>query len=145
MSKSKVSVTAAQASSKWQQNMKASVPYIQQGVDNVTDSPMEKAAAAADKYAQNVAAAVQSGRFQAGLRSVSLADWKTNTKAKVASRLSQGVDAALPKRQKFDSWMVNTLNGILPTISSMPDMTLEDSIARMTAMTRAMASSRYKG
>lgn len=144
MSKSKVNLTPDQISSKWNQNMKQSIPFIQQGIDSVTESPMEKAASAKDKMLQNLTESVNNGKWEAGLRKVTLGDWKQKTKAKVAQRLAQGVDGAMNKRKAFDSWLVNKLNSVLPTISQMPDMTLQDSLNRVQAMMEAMHNDPYK-
>jgi hypothetical protein len=144
MSKSAVTLQPGQISTKWGTNLKQAMPSIQAGIDAVTVSPGEKAANAQDKYLNGVQRAVSGGRFAAGCRSFTLQDWKTRAKEKTQTRLSGGVDAAMPKRQRFDTWLVNTLNGLLPSIASMPDMTLEDSIARATAMIRGMAANPYK-
>lgn len=144
MSKIKVNKTASDISQKWNQNMKASVSYIQKGIDSVTESPMEKAASKSDKMLQNLTQAVSSGKWANSLRNVSLQDWKTKTKEKVAQRLAQGVDQAMSKRQAFDTWLVNTLNDILPTVANMPDMTLEDSVNRVRTMMEHMSNNAYK-
>lgn len=144
MSKNAVSLSPSAISDKWGKNLKQAVPFIQAGVDAVTVSPGEKAAAQQDKYLNRVQNAVSTGRYAAGQRSYTLTDWKTRTKDKVANRLAGGVDAAMVKRQKFDTWLVNRLNTLLPSIAGMPDLTLEDSIARMGAMIRGMAAEAYK-
>ncbi len=145
MSKGKVTLTPQQISDSWNSKMKQAVPRIQAGIDAVTDNPMEKAAAAQDKFLAGVQLAVSQGRFAAGCRSVTTADWKARTRAKVGERLAGGVDAAMPKRQKFDQWLVPTLNSILPGIQSKPDLTFEDKINRMTEYARQMHAQRYKG
>lgn len=144
MSKGRVSVQPGQISDKWNKNLKSAVPYIQQGIDNMQVSPTEEAAKKQDKMLQNVQEAVSSGRWATALRGVSKADWQAVTKKKVASRLAGGVDEAMPKRQKFDTYLVNTLNGILPGIAAMPDMTLDDSKARVIALIDGMAANPYK-
>lgn len=144
MSKTKVSLTATQITEKWSRRMKGAVTDIQNGIDSVTESPMEKAAKKKDKMIQNLTAAVTSGRWEKGLLSVTLADWKQKTKDKVAARLSSGVDGAQQKRGKFDSWLVTTVNSILPQIASMPDMTIDDSVNRVSAFMKAMQANAFK-
>jgi hypothetical protein len=124
--------------------MKSSISDITKGIDAVTESPMEKAISQKDKMLTNLTAAVNDGRWEKGLKSVTLSDWKANTKAKVSSSLSTGVDAAMPKRQKFDTWLVQTLNGVLPTVAAMPKMTMSDSLARVSAVMNHMHDNRYK-
>lgn len=144
MSKSKVGLTPDQISNKWNQTMKNSITYIQQGIDNVTENPAEKAAEKADKMLQNLTKAVQSGKWANALRNVSLADWKKKTKEKVGQRLASGVDGAMDKRKKFDSYLVGELNNVLPSINQMPDLTLEDSVNRVRALMEHMHANPYK-
>lgn len=139
-----VTISADQFAKNWGQGMNQSVQKIQDGVNRVTESPMDKAIQRQDAYVQGVIAAAGSGKWASGLRMVSLADWKQKTSQKVGERLNGGVTAAAPKMQKFGTWLIGTLNTILPQIDSMPKQTLEDSIARSTAMIRAMAGNPYK-
>jgi hypothetical protein len=48
------------------------------------------------------------------------------------------------KREAFDKHLVSSLNEILPSIQKMPDMTLEDSVARCRALMEGMAKRPYK-
>ena len=144
MSKTKVSLTPAEISEKWGRRLKASVQDIQRGIDAVTESPAEAAIAKQDKMLTNLTAAVQSGRWAAGLQKVTLADWKSRTKEKVASRIAGGVDGAMTKRRDFDQYLTNTLNQVLTQVSQMPDMTFEDSVNRVRAVMEHMHNNPYK-
>lgn len=144
MAKTKVTLSASQISDKWGRRMKASVTDIQNGIDAVTESPTEKAASKQDKMLNNLTQAVTSGKWGNSLRAVSLQDWKSKTKDKVATRLASGVDAGMAKRQKFDNYLVQTLNAVLPTINAMPDMTLEDSVNKVRAMMTHMRDNSYR-
>lgn len=145
MAKTKVSLTPQQITEQWSTKMKNSVSRIQTGIDNVTESPMAKAAAQKTKMLANLTNAVNNGRWEAGLMSVSLGDWKTVTKAKVASGLAAGVDNAKTKHQKFSTYLANTINAILPQINAAPKMTIEDSINRVRMMVEHMHNNPYKG
>lgn len=144
MGKSNITITPDQLTTNWKRGMTGNVPKIVEGVNRVSESPMEKAAAAQDKYAAGVQAAVQSGRFAAGLRQVSLSDWKSLTAKKVAERLSSGVEGATAKYNKFGQYLVSTINAGLPQINAMPKLTIEDSIQKMVAWTRFMNANPYK-
>lgn len=144
MSKTKVTLTGAAISDKWNRRMKGAITDIQTGIDAVTDNPCEKAAAKKDKMLQNITQAVNNGRWEAGLRKVTINDWKTKTKDKVAQRLSSGVDGSMDKRRQFDTYLVNNLNAVLPTINSMPDLTIEDSVNRVRALMEHMHNNPYK-
>lgn len=144
MSKGKVTLSPSQISDKWNRRMKGAITDIQAGVDSVTENPAEKAIAKQDKMLQNLTKAVNDGRWAGGLKKVTLADWKSKTKEKVGQRLASGVDGAMGKRQQFDQYLVNTLNGVLPQISNMPDMTFEDSVNRVRAVMEHMHNNPYK-
>lgn len=144
MSKEKVTLTPDKISDKWARRMKGSVTDIQAGIDTVTESPTEKAADKQEKMQTNLNRAIDNGKWAAGLRKVSLSDWKNKTKAKVSQRLPQGVDEAMPKRKEFDSYLVSTLNAVLPEINEMPDMTLEDSVNRVRKLMEHMNKNPYK-
>lgn len=144
MAKTKVSLTPQQITDQWSNRMKGSVSRIQTGIDNVTESPMQKAAAQQSKMINNLTQAVNSGRWAAGLNNVTLADWKNITKTKVASSLAAGVDNAKNKHLRFANYLVNTVNGALSAINQMPRMTIDDNIARATAMMRYMHDNAYK-
>lgn len=145
MAKSKVGIGAGDISEKWNRRMKQSVPDIQKGIDGVTESPMEKAVAKQDKMLANVTAAISSGKWAAQTLKVNVADWKTKTKQKVGERLGGGVDAAMGKRRQFDTYLVNTLNGVLPEIAGMPDMTIEDQVNKVRRLMTHMHDNPYKG
>jgi len=144
MAKTKVGLSPQEISNKWNRNMKNSVADIQRGIDGVSEAPGEKAAAKADKMLQNLTASVTSGKWAAQVAAVPLADWKTKTKEKVAQRLAGGVDGAMGKRQQFDQYLASTLNGVLPQVAAMPDMTIEDSVNRVRAVMEHMHNNPYK-
>lgn len=64
------------ATQKFQQGLASAGTAYKDGVSSVTESPMEKAAAAQDKMLTNLTKAVTEGRWAAGLRKKSLPDWK---------------------------------------------------------------------
>lgn len=144
MAKEKVTLTPDKISDKWNRRMKTAIPDIQAGIDSVTDSPMEKAVAKQDKMKSKLIESIDNGTWANRMRKVSLSDWKSKTKAKVGERMSGGVDAAMPKRKAFDTWLVGRLNGVMPKIKAMPDMTMEDSVNRVRALMDHMSSEKYK-
>ena len=145
MSKEKVGLAPGDVSEKWGRRMKGATGDIAKGIDAMTVNPMEEAANHQEKMLANLTAKVQDGTWASQLRKGSVADWKTNTKKKVAERMAGGVDAAMPKRKAFDQYLVNTLNAILPEVKAMPDMTFEDSMARVRRTCEHMKDNPYKG
>jgi hypothetical protein len=144
MAKSKVSLSSADISAKWNSRMKGAVQDIVKGIDAVTENPAQKAIAAKDKMLRGVTAAINDGRWENGLQKVDLNQWKTKTKQKVSERLSGGVDAAMSKRRDFDQWLTSTLNGILPQVAAKEKMTLEDGIERVRMIATHLRDNRYK-
>lgn len=144
MSKSKVNLSPDAISDKWKRRITGAVQDIVTGIDSVTDNPMEAAAGKKDKMLANITRSIQDGSWEKGLKNVSLSDWKSKTKAKVSQRLAGGVEESMGKRRNFDTWMVNRLNGVLPRIKEMPDLTIEDSINRVRAFMEHMSKEKYK-
>jgi len=130
--------TPQQASEKWRDRLKASTVEIQRGVEAVTVSPMEQAAANEAKYLNGVQEAVSSGKWRRGLLGVSLAEWKTAMLTKGLQRLGLGADAAQPKVQAFYEELFPFQDRVVANINAMPDVTFEDSVNRVTAYMREM-------
>jgi len=144
MSRTKVRMPANDISEKWGKNQKASVPFIIKGLDNVTEDPGQKAVEKQDKMLANLTESITNGTWAKRRLKVGLGEWREKTKKKVTERMSGGVDAAMPKRKAFDSWLVGQLDSVLPEIAGMPDMTLEDSVARVRKLMEHMSEHKYK-
>lgn len=124
---------------KWARRLSAAAPDIQKGVQRVDQSPTEKAAGKKDKMLQNLTQAVQSGKWEAGLRRVSLNDWKAALINKGIPRITQGVQGAQSDVADFAGQLLSYQDQIKSEIERMPDLTLEDSINRMTTWVRKMS------
>lgn len=120
--------------------LKASVEDIRRGIDRVTENPMDKAAAKKDKMLQNITAAVNDGRWERGLKRVSLEMWKSKTRDVGVNRISAGIDAASAKVQAFAEELLTHIDAGQAKLKGMPDITLEDNINRMTSFVRHMAN-----
>ena len=112
------------------------------GINNVTVSPTELAAKKQDKLIQNWTESVQSGKWARGLRAVKLEDWKRAMTEKGVPRVAAGINGAREKTEAFFAELLPFQADLSSKIALMPDLTLEDSIARMTAQVRGMASFR---
>ena len=134
-----MATTPSLAAEKWVRNLSASTAEVRRGVEGVSESPMDKAADQADKYALRVQEAVASGKYARKLREVSLADWKTATIDKGLNRIASGATAAESKFERFMDELLPYEEALQRSIDAMPDTTLEDSIARQAAWTRGMA------
>jgi len=119
--------------------LKAAVEDVRKGIDRVTENPCEKAAAKQDKMLTNLTAAVQSGKWAAGLKRVSLEDWKKAARDIGVNRIAAGIDAAKSKTIAFAEVLLPHIDRQLEKIKTMPDITLDDNINRMTTFIRGMA------
>lgn len=137
-----ITLTPAQFREKHARNLKGATADIRRGVEAVTESPMEKAAAAQDKMLARVTESITDGTWAARLREVSLPEWKSKMLNVGIGRIAAGIDAAGPKVERFAAELLSYESSLQSTIDAMPDVTLEDSISRMTAWCRGMAEFR---
>lgn len=135
-------LTSQEFREKHARRLKASTEDMRRGIDRVTENPCEKAAAKQDKMLTNLTASVQSGKWASGLRRVSLDDWKTAARDVGVNRVAAGIDAAAQKVERFADDLLPHIDRGQAAISSMPDITLDDNINRMTTFTRHMATLR---
>lgn len=132
-------LTATQFQEKHARRLKAAVEDVRAGIDRVTENPCEKAAAKQDKMLTNLTAAVQSGKWAAGLKRVTLEDWKHKARDIGVNRIAAGIDAAKSKVIAFAEVLLPHIDRQLEKIKAMPDVTLDDNINRMTSFIRGMA------
>jgi|YelNatPaOPRAMG01_1025707.scaffolds.fasta_scaffold28958_4 hypothetical protein len=138
-------LTPSEFASKWNRRIKQSVEDVRAGVQKVSSSPTEAAAAKQDKMRARVIDAIDSGKWAGGLSRVSLDEWKSKTINKGVARIPQGADEAQTKVQSFASELLPYIDSGKAAIERLPDLTLEDSITRMTTWTRHMAGFRRSG
>jgi len=124
--------------------LKASIEDMRLGVSKVTESPTAKAAKAVDKMRAKIVESIDSGKWAAGLNRVSLDQWKTLMIEKGVNRVAAGIDAASGKVIAFAEDLLPHVDAGQTLVKKMPDVTLEDSIARMTTFTRHMAKLKRK-
>ena len=132
-------LTATEFQEKHARRLKAAVEDVRKGIDKVTESPTEKAAAKQDKMLTNLTAAVQDGKWAAGLKRVSLDDWKKKARDVGVNRIAAGIDAAKDKVIDFAEDLLPHIDRQKAKIANMPDVTLDDNINRMNTFIRGMA------
>lgn len=132
-------LTPQEFQEKYARRIKASVEDIRRGIDRVTESPTDKAAAKQDKMLTNLTNAVTSGKWAAGLKRVSLDDWKRAARDVGVNRIAAGVDAAKDKVIDFAEVLLPHIDRGLDKIKGMADITLDDNINRMTSFIRHMS------
>jgi len=133
-------LTAAEFQEKHARRLSAAVEDVRKGIDRVTVNPCELAAAKQEKMLANLTAAVNDGRWAAGLKRVTLEEWKDKAKNVGAGRIASGINAAKAKVIAFAEQLLPHIDAGQAKIATMPDITLEDNIARMTDFIRHMAT-----
>lgn len=128
----------------WAKNLKASTETIRKGVERVKESPTEKAAASKEKMKAKIVEAIDSGRWERGLKKVTLDQWKKAFSEKGISRISAGADNSKPKVQDFAKALLDYQKSNIATVDKMPTTTIDDAIAKMDAWVRTMAKFKYK-
>jgi len=133
-------LTAVEFQEKHARRLKASTEDIRRGIDRVTENPCEKAAAKQEKMLANLTKAVHDGKYAAGLKRVSLEMWKSKARDVGVNRISAGIDAAKDKTIAFAEELLPAIDRAKAKLASMPDVTLEDNIGRMTSFIRDMSN-----
>ena len=134
-----IKITPAEFQEKHARNLKASLTDMRSGVEKVTDAPGAKAAAKQDKMLANLTAKISDGTWARRLKGVTLEEWREKMISKGLPRVSGGIDAAAAKVTDFASQLLPAVDAASRKTQAMPDLTLEDSIARMTSFVRDMS------
>lgn len=132
-------LTAAEFQEKHARRLKAATEDVRKGIDRVTENPCEKAALKQDKMLANLTASVQNGKWAAGLKRVSLEDWKKKARDIGVNRIAAGIDGAKDKVISFAEQLLPHIDRQREKIKAMPDVTLDDNINRMTSFIRGMS------
>ena len=122
------------ATAKWVQNLSAAADRMTAGANAVTKAPGQAAAAAKAKWLQRVTAAAD--KFAANVGAVTLQQWQQAYIEIGVPRVAQGAQAKQGKMLNFQTQFLPYLQRGVATIDAMPSVTLEDGIARASAMIR---------
>jgi len=134
-----IRVTPDEFVEKHARRTKGALEDLRRGVEAVTEAPGAKAAASADKMRARLVESIDSGKWQRRVGAVTLDDWKTAMLSKGVARVPAGIDAAAGKTKKFATQLLAHETTLKDSVDKMPDLTLEDSIARATAWIRGMS------
>lgn len=129
-----VRATSASATAKWLSGMQGASDRMKSGAMAVQTAPGVKAAQAADKWLAKVTQA--KAKYAANVSAVSLQSWQNSYVNIGIPRVAQGAQQKQDKVQAFHDQFLPYLAAGLQTIDKMPSTTLEDGIARATAMIR---------
>ena len=139
-----MTMTPEQFADKQARRLKGAIEDMRSGIEGVTEAPSKLAVAKENKFKARLNEAIAQGKWKAGLEKVSLEEWKAKMIDKGLGRVSSGIDSAKDKVVDFASQLLPAVKTATDKIKGMPDVTLEDSIARMTAFTREMSKFRKK-
>ena len=132
-------ITPQEFQEKHARRLKGSLQDMKLGIEKVTESPCKKAAGKADKMLARLTESVQNGTWANRLGKVTVEDWRRKMIDKGLPRVSGGIDAASAKVVDFAAQLLPAVDAAKSKVASMPDLTLEDNISRMTEYIREMA------
>lgn len=138
-------LTPEEFAKKHAKRLKASTEEMRAGARRVTVAPSASAIKAKAKMLQNLVASIEDGTWEKELGKITLTDWQDAFIDKGVNRVAAGIDGAEEKVKEFASWLNGRIDSGQAIIDKMPDLTLEDSIARSNAWIRHMAKEKYKG
>jgi len=138
-------VTPDEFVEKHARRLKGASEDMRRGVERVTTSPTAAAANKKDKMRTNINAAIDAGKWERGLRRVTLDEWKSKMINKGLGRVATGIDEAAPKVRAFAAEVLPFIDNLNTTVQKLPDTTLEDNINRMTTFIRGMSKFQRKG
>ena len=131
-------ITAADAAAKWSRRAGQATEDYKKGVQSVEVSPTSLAAKALEKARANYNESIDSGRMARRLNSVTREAWIADTTSKGATRYAAGVQAAVGKYTDFANEFFPYVETVQRQIASMPNVTFEDSLARMAQNARLL-------
>lgn len=129
---------------KWGRNLKSQVSDIVRGIDRVEVSPGQKAAAKKDKWAARMSDTETHRKWAERTGSITLEEWRDSARTLIPQRLPGGVDRAMSKVADFAAVLLPYQERGLAELERMPDLTLEDSRARMNKWFDHMSKLKYR-
>lgn len=137
-------VTPEEYADKLVRRLSGAMADIAAGVQKVTEAPTAKAAAKQEKMLQRLTAKVQDGTWANRLRAVTLEQWRDKMLNVGVPRISAGIEANRAKVAEFARQLLAYQDNLQNKIKSMPDLTLEQNIQRMTEWVKGMAQFKRK-
>lgn len=132
-------LTAQEFQEKHNRRMKGAIEDMRLGITRVSASPTAAAAAKQEKMLARLTAKVQDGTWANRLKAVTLESWKADTLEKGLPRVAGGIDRAADKVTAFAGKLLPFEDSLAASVAKLPDVTLEDSINRMTTWVRGMS------
>ena len=140
----KMTITPEQFVEKHGRRLKGALEDMRRGVEAVDVSPGKKAADKEAKMRAGIMRALDDGTWKRRVGALTLDEWKRSMLDKGLGRVAAGIDGASTKVSAFATQLLAAESALQTEIAKMPDLTLEDSIGRMTAWIRGMAKFEFK-
>uniref|UniRef100_A0A6M3LPC9 Uncharacterized protein n=1 Tax=viral metagenome TaxID=1070528 RepID=A0A6M3LPC9_9ZZZZ len=140
----RINITPEQFAEKHARRLTGALEDMRRGVEAVTEAPGKRAAAKADKMRAGIVRSLDDGTWARRVGAVTLEEWKRSMLDKGLNRVAAGVEGSRDKVQAFATQLLAHEATLQDTVTKMPDLTLEDSVARMTAWVRGMAKFEFK-
>jgi len=137
-------VDATEFQEKHARRLKGALEDMRSGVEKVTASPTAEAAKKIDKMKTKLDEAFASGKVKRSLEKVTLESWKADMLEKGVARVSGGIDRSKDKVIAFASALLPAVEAAANKVKTMPDLTIDDSIARASEYMRTMSKFKYK-
>ncbi len=116
----------------------AAVGDYVKGVNSVSVSPTALAAQNLEKAKMAYNESIDSGRMKRKLEAVTLEGWKSQTAQLGQQRYAPGLSASKAKCEKFFGAFLPVAYAVSDEVAKMPNVTIEDSIARATMAIRRL-------
>ena len=122
-------------------SQQAQQDYID-GVRDTKKNPMQRAKAKKGKLRANFLAAVDNGKWEQGLDSVTEQEWKERAATVGGSNYAKGVLDGQAKIERFHEEFASFMDSVQQKIDQMPDDTPDQRLAKMRE--NAIAISKFK-
>jgi len=139
-----VKITPDEYVEKHNRRLKAALEDMRAGVEKVAESPGKLAAQKEQKFKARLIESIDKGIWKSRVQAVSLEEWKRKMTEVGVPRVSGGIDAAREKVRDFASQLLPAVAAAQEKVKGLPDLTLEDSLNRMTTFIREMAKFKKK-
>jgi len=139
-----LNMDAKQIAEKWARRLKGAGEDIRRGVDLVTDSPGKLASLKKDKWIARMTSKEVQDDWATKVGNVKLDVWQKSMKEIGVPRISAGVDAKQEDYTNFMGQLLPHIKAGMDEVAKMPDITLEDSVARVEKFVRHMAKFKRK-
>lgn len=136
----KVRVDPSTGASNWSTGFGQSGAKYAQGVANVTTAPNAQAAAALPRWIASVNSKAVQDKYVSKNNAVTLQSWQAATTTYGVPNLTRGAAKGQSKYTTFAQKFYPFLSANLAKIQAMPNVTLQDRIARATALMTANAA-----